>query len=201
MAKLLHCQFSGRLDHLRFTIAADLPGNGLCINLHARSIASIGPRSVHHAIWTRDDLGVVAEESAARKSYTGIERPRADRLLCREGFASVGRLADKVLHLGQSRIVPIVIPTDVDRSVTLARRPWKEVMPSIAERIVIHTMHGGRARPCVDYSDVHTRRAFQRAARNLACRKCAVRRVADNPTARRDRTEITESPVRLFMPL
>src|SRR5215467_15328253 len=56
-----------------------LPSNRLSEDLHACSVASVGPGGVHNAVGTRRDLRVVTEKSASWEPYTGIEGGRADR--------------------------------------------------------------------------------------------------------------------------
>ena len=76
------------------------PSNRLSEDLHARSVARVGPSGMHNAIGARGDLCVVTEESATWEAYTGVEGGRADRLLCRECFSTVSGFTNKILDLG-----------------------------------------------------------------------------------------------------
>jgi hypothetical protein len=109
---------------------------------------------MHYAIRSGDQLGVIAKEAASWESNTRIEGDVTNRLLRGEGQSPVYGLPNEILHLGVERIVPIVIPADVDRAIGFGGGPGEEEIFPVVEPVVVNASDGGSARLCVYGGDV-----------------------------------------------
>src|SRR5580692_7156333 len=112
---------------------------------------------MHHTVWSRDQLSVVAEETASREARAGIECNVAHRNLNREGLSSVCRFRDEVLYLRIKRIVPAVVPTDVHSSRRRCGRPREEVLFQVVEGITVDADHLRRSGLYRDAREIHAR--------------------------------------------
>src|SRR5215472_1618975 len=101
---------------------------------------------MHRAVRSGNQLGVVAEESTARKTGAGVERHVVNVLLHGEGLAAIDGLADEVIHAGIERVATVVVPADIHRPGRSRGGPGEEVMLLSLDHIVVHARDGGGCR-------------------------------------------------------
>src|SRR6202035_713909 len=153
---------------------------------------------MNDTVRTRHQLGVVAEETTAWETDTGVKGDVVYGLLLRECLASVGGLADKIIHFRAERITAVVIPADVHAATRRGRGPCKKVMLLVVEGIVVHAHNAGSiARAHADRGKVDARRRLHFPVADLICRECTIRRGAVNGASRRLCPVVPESPVQV----
>ena len=102
-------------------------------------------------------LIIVAEIATIGAAHAGIERHIADRLLMAKRRALIGRFSDKIFHLDIFGIMAIVIPTNIDTSMRIGRRPGKEMGLEIIGGIIIDAGEGGSRGSKIDTEKIDAR--------------------------------------------
>src|ERR1700737_1503261 len=153
-----------------------LPGNGLRPDLHAGSVAGVGPRGVNPTIRPGHQLRVGAEETAKREADTRIEGNVVDGVLLRKRLSSIGGLCDEIVYFGVEAIITVVIPADVHMASGCGSGPRKEVMFLIMKKVVVHAHNLRRgAGVGIDGHEVDARGPFRLRSSDLICRKRTIR--------------------------